>query len=168
MTATENDPDKADALARARAHLRSTLTPEMGFYRAADPHQAARDYASNLKQAGSVLPASQRQRDAVNQLAFLMGQGAGLGLPTLVWSIGSGRNISGTLIGAALPDGYTEQDCERAFLAWCAVIGADAHKDNDGHWSSSRITLAPDVEVVLFYAFGFVAEPCPACQRGGW
>lgn len=157
-----------DPLESARQHLASTLTPEMGFHRPADPADAAAAYAAGLKSHVVNDVALNNQRAATDALGHLIARGYELGLPPLHWSLGSGCNLSGHLVGASLPQPVTEDDRVRAFLAWCAVLGVTAirHDGEGGYadrWHSDEAVLTPDVSVFLRYARDWFAEPCSVC-----
>lgn len=171
--APEDQPTKPDtpedALERARQHIASTLTAQTGFYRPTDPAIAAAAYVDGLKLHVSDDPAFTHQVQATAQLAGLITRGHKLGLPPLHWSLGSGRNLSGYLVGASLPQPNTEEDRVRGFLAWCAVLDVTAvrHDGKEGYadrWHSDEAVLTPDVSVFLRYARDWFSEPCSVCS----
>lgn len=166
-----DSPDEPgnDRVEAARQVLAASLTEEMGVYRPVDAaEEAAAAYAAGLQFPAIDDGAVSSQLAAHRELARLIARGHELGLPALHWSLGSGCNLSGALVGAALPQPATEDDRVRAFLAWCAVLDLTAirHDGKDGYadrWHTDRVALAPDVLVSLHYARDWFAEPCPVC-----
>ena len=158
-----------DRMEAARQVLAASLTPEMGFYRPTDPADAAAAYVAGLKHHAVDDGVRVNQLAATNELTRLIRRGHELGLPPLHWSIGSGRGLSGYLVGASMPQPATEEDRVRAFLAWCAVLGVTAIRTDgkDGYadrWHSGDATLAPNVHAGLHYARDWFAEPCSVCS----